>query len=641
MIALRSVVVGSIGVVILSCVVIIRGQDKAAQSIKRQIAPGSGREALIVDSNDNRRITAPLAKVRQGQPKVVLEVYLTKKGKTVTERVATMLKGINGVSIYNTCPTTGCLRFAVNRSDLKAAVNSLDQSNDVLHIAPAPYYEAIEPIVPLNINAQDTHQVQELRTAHHVNGGGVTIGIWDGGRVVRTHQEFGMRATQIDSPAGFPPHATHVAGTIGASGVIPNAQGMSPQINLRCFDWFSDHSELTSEAIAGNIVCSNHSYGLIRGWRFNPNLSRWEWWGDPQFQEDSLFGKYDGEARVFDDIVRSNPGLNVFAAAGNERGLTQNDPNTDPFFNGFYFLRQSGTTSNVARHPDMFDNGGFDTIAGFKLAKNVITIGAIEDITIDPPTANLVRVTAFSSWGPADDGRIKPDVVANGARLFSPTFQLNPATGKPFDDKYERMSGTSMATPAACSIGGLLCEVAMASPLGRALRADEMKAVLIHTAMSPHAGPSYQIGWGSIRADNAGDIVAGNTGAMRRGKPEAAGFELTGTATAGQPIRATVVWLDPPGNINTGGLDDALSALVHDLDLIVVAPDGSRFFPWSLDPRNPANPATRTGANSVDNVQRVDVDGVDAVAGRWTVRVTAAGAARDQEFAIVLTGLQL
>ncbi len=116
---------------------------------------------------------------------------------------------------------------------------------------------------------------------------------------------------------------------------------------------------------------------------------------------------------------------------------------------------------------------------------------------------------------------------------------------------------------------------------------------------------------------------------------------MTGNATVGEPIRATVVWLDPPGNINTGGLDDGTSALVHDLDLIVVAPDGSEFFPWSLDPRNPANPATRTGANNVDNVQRVDVDGGDAVSGRWTVRVTAAGDARNQEFAIVLTGLQL
>ena len=209
MIALRGVVVGGIGVVILSCTFAVHGQDKAAPSIKRQIAPGSRREVLNFDSNDIRRVTAPLAEVRQGQPKVVLEVYLTKKGEAVTEKVATMLKGINGVSIYDTCPTTGCLRFAVNKSALKAAVNSLDQSNDVLHIAPAPIYEVTEPIVPFNLNAQDTHQVQELRTAHHVNGSGVTIGIWDEGRVVRTHQEFGMRPTQIDSPAGFARHATH------------------------------------------------------------------------------------------------------------------------------------------------------------------------------------------------------------------------------------------------------------------------------------------------------------------------------------------------------------------------------------------------------------------------------------------------
>ncbi len=42
-------------------------------------------------------------------------------------------------------------------------------------------------------------------------------------------------------------------------------------------------------------------------------------------------------------------------------------------------------------------------------SENVITVGAIND--------DGTTIAGFSSTGPADDGRIKPDVVANGVGL--------------------------------------------------------------------------------------------------------------------------------------------------------------------------------------------------------------------------------
>jgi subtilisin family serine protease len=58
------------------------------------------------------------------------------------------------------------------------------------------------------------------------------LGIWDAGGVLLTHQEFGGRVVQMDSPSATHYHSTHVAGTMIAVGVDPNAKGMAYQASL-------------------------------------------------------------------------------------------------------------------------------------------------------------------------------------------------------------------------------------------------------------------------------------------------------------------------------------------------------------------------------------------------------------------------
>lgn len=53
------------------------------------------------------------------------------------------------------------------------------------------------------------------------------------------------------------------------------------------------------------------------------------------------------------------------------------------------------------------------------IAKNTLTVGAVNDITAGYATTADVVMSSFSSWGPVDDGRIKPDIVANGVSLTS------------------------------------------------------------------------------------------------------------------------------------------------------------------------------------------------------------------------------
>jgi len=102
-----------------------------------------------------------------------------------------------------------------------------------------------------NSNAAISTAVHEVRevSPYNLSGNGQTVGVWDGGAVRATHQEFGGRVTVMDGASGnF--HATHVGGTIGAGGVVANARGMAPEVTIDSYDWNSDESEMASRGAA-------------------------------------------------------------------------------------------------------------------------------------------------------------------------------------------------------------------------------------------------------------------------------------------------------------------------------------------------------------------------------------------------------
>ncbi|HEY0356208.1 MAG TPA: hypothetical protein VGC29_08395, partial [Flavisolibacter sp.] len=104
------------------------------------------------------------------------------------------------------------------------------------------------------------------------------MAVWDGGGILLSHVEMTGRVNQKDNPSQNSDHATHVAGTMMATGVNPNAKGMAYGIpRISAYDFQSDASEMLVEA--PNLLLSNHSYGAIAGWRFNENESRWEFYG--------------------------------------------------------------------------------------------------------------------------------------------------------------------------------------------------------------------------------------------------------------------------------------------------------------------------------------------------------------------------
>ncbi|GAH97791.1 unnamed protein product, partial [marine sediment metagenome] len=258
---------------------------------------------------------------------------------------------------------------------------------------------------------------------YNVNGADLIVGIWDSGAVRTTHQEFGGRVVVMDG-ASNANHSTHVGGTIGAAGVVANALGMAPSVLIDSYEWTSDVSEMTSRAMSypnepDKIQASNHSYGYVCGWEHGFSPPRWYGtWGD---RESEYFGIYDSYVVPWDNLCYNAPYYLPFKAIGNDR--SDKAPLEGETFEYYRFPKWRTNNYDPLKDPydDGWDNGGFDTIMTVGVAKNIMTVGAVNDAVSagvrDPSQGTM---TSFSGWGPTDDGRIKPDIVTNGVGLYSP-----------------------------------------------------------------------------------------------------------------------------------------------------------------------------------------------------------------------------
>lgn len=443
-----------------------------------------------------------------------------------------------------------------------------------------------------------------------VDGSGERMGLWDASGVRLSHREWAGRVEQRDTPVGRRNHASHVAGTLIASGVRIEARGAAPGATLVAHDWNNDLTEMAAWALDGGLV-SNHSYGTAGGWVFNARGDGlWAWLGNASVSgsEDARFGRYDEQAASWDEIAAAAPAYLIVKSAGNERADW--GPEVGAPYNQFTTRWERAVTPRPA------DGGadGFDTILDASLAKNVLTVGSVGDMAWDGFAATDVRLSSFSSMGPADDGRIKPDLVASGEYVES-AFTFS-------DDAYGTSTGTSHAAPAVAGATLLLQEVGRRAG-GAPLSAASMKALLIHTALDvgPAEGPDYGFGWGLVRVPQAAAHVASGQiveGVLAEGETVSQAVELAD----GEPLHVTLAWTDPAGTPAERVLDDRRPVLVNDLDLWVETPGGAVIWPWTLDPDHPGAAASR-GRNRVDNVEQVSVAAPGS--GTFVVHLTHTG----------------
>ncbi|MEM9923225.1 MAG: S8 family serine peptidase [Cyanobacteria bacterium P01_D01_bin.50] len=535
---------------------------------------------------------------------------------------------------------------------------TVDEGVRLIATRPITSPEEFQITVPFDQNAAETTNTDLLLPDNQLNqnfdGLGITVGVWDSGRVLNTHQEFDDRGSRDrvtfgDSATNFRNHATRVAGIIGG-----NPTGIANQVQIVSYDFNDDIAEINESISLLNL--SNHSYRFGTGWATDEDeVDLWYGGFDSFKEEDKDFGKYSLEASALDEALFNNPNLLSVWAAGNDR----NGKFRDLRDNGEYVVIQDNNDRNIQEfylvdnenRPAPQANGnqgeGYDSLPQLQVAKNTLVVGAINDITVNPNNDKNELMTDFSNWGPTDDGRIKPDVVANGIDVYSSIAESNNA--------YDIRSGTSFAAPKVTGTAALLYEhyddLFDATP-----RSATMKGLLIHTATDAgNFGPDYSYGWGVVDGDAAADFLNEailNPTDLAISTDDSVIIEDTYT---GSPIsfnidselidselalKASLVWTDPAGKPHDPeSLDENTPVLVNDLDLSITAPNGETYYPWTLDFSNPADPAVRNKANNIDNVEQVFIDADDVELGQYTINLSHTGSLTNgsQDYSLLIS----
>ena len=451
-----------------------------------------------------------------------------------------------------------------------------------------------------NVAAAKSTRVDHLNAGGslglNLEGQNMTAHVWDGGIARASHQEYdgagGNNRFSAGDSGSLNYHSAHVTGTIMASGVVANSKGMAPHSSVIGYDWNSDLSEATSAASNGMLV-SNHSYGYAT----RNALGQVQ---VPQY----YFGGYIEDSRDWDDIMFNAPNYLMVVAAGNDGD--DDTANTDP--TGGY---------------------GFDKLTGHSTAKNNLVVAAANDANIDT-NGNLLSATIanFSSEGPTDDFRIKPDIAGNGVSVYS-TYDNS-------DTAYNSISGTSMASPNIA--GSLVLLQQHYNNLNNSfMKAATLKGLALHTADDAgFSGPDAIFGWGLMNSKAAAEAISNKGNESKVDEltlTSGQTYSITVDSDGINPLLASISWTDRAGTANTGTVNLTTPVLVNDLDIRVTQGVTSHL-PYEL-----------TGAvtnakqdNNVDPYERVDVSGAS---GTYTVTVTNKGSliGGSQNFSLIVTGL--
>lgn len=426
-----------------------------------------------------------------------------------------------------------------------------------------------------------------------INGENMLVGVWDAGAVLTNHKEFGNRVSTLDQSEIVDSHATRVTGILVAEGLDKRSKGVAYKAKAVSNDWKRDKIEV-AEMAANGLLLSNHSYGIM-----SDRVPDW------------YFGSYIQVSRDWDKIMYNAPYYLMVTAAGNSQKSKDNEA---PIF---------GSASK-----------GFDLMLGFATSKNGVTVAAADIETNGQGQLLRASVTSYSSFGPVDDGRIKPDIAAYGTNIYT--------TGIANDNKYETANGTSVATPGVTG-SMLLIQEYYEQMEDSFMRAATLKGLVLHTADDVDApGPDYKMGWGVINSKSAVEVIANKAfSSMILEETLAEGETKTYKVVANgtTPLSASISWTDPAtGTVNSGTLNDMSVALVNDLD-IRITKDGHTFLPWKLNPVRADAPAVN-GDNRVDPFEKIDI--LNAM-GDYTITVTHKNTLDQgpQHFSIIVTGIAL
>lgn len=522
-----------------------------------------------------------------------------------------------GLQVEAKIPAGKILRANVNAKQIDA----LSLSSAILWIEPAPNHKLFDEIASEIVGGEFEGFgtfVNELG----FDGDGVSVAVADSGlhagAAVDMHPDLFGRVDaffyygNLQDASDEHSHGTHVAGIVAGNGAVGEVDefgylygvGVAPKAHIvaqRLFDGAggyeppSSFAAMTADAVRAGADIGSNSWG------------------------DDTNGRYDLSAAQFDALVRD---------------ADENTPGDQP-----YILEFSAGNAGP----------GESTIGSPAVAKNVIATGASENNRFDfiIYAEGQENMADFSSRGPAEDGRIKPDLVAPGTWIAS--LQSSAATDEyawlGISTYYQYQGGTSQAGPHVSGGAAVFVQYYRETHDGQTPSPALVKGALINSAVDMDASwgtasvPNNDEGWGRmdltelIAADRSYEFVD-QTSPLTQG----AVYEKRIIVTdASMPLKFTLTYTDFPGAPFT------IPALVNDLDLEVISPEGI-LFAGNQFINGESVPAAATRDN-INNVEGVHLNFPSA--GEYTIRVRATRvaqdvrrdtAATDQDFALVISG---
>ncbi|MBT94125.1 MAG: hypothetical protein CMA60_04790, partial [Euryarchaeota archaeon] len=383
-----------------------------------------------------------------------------------------------------------------------------------------------------------------------------------------TASEASTCGSQADDGASdIDGHGTHVAGSVLGDGTNSsgNIKGMAPEAQLyfqAIGVWCANAATSPRDARYSLNGLPSNLTELFKAGADNGSRVHTNSWGSA---ENGAYNTYSMQADI---AARDYQNMTILFSAGN-----------------------NGVDANGNGEVDL------DSLGAPASAKSVLTVGASENnrptinsvwgttkysapISSDRLADNISGLAAFSSRGPTDDNRLKPDIVAPGTFILSALTRYNTKSvgWMPYNASYVYMGGTSMSTPLTAGATALLLEHLIDNMGHEDPNSSLVKAIFAasatdmvgqYSSASNGAGetaPNNHEGWGRVDMRSALNTSWIDNESVTTGVNRGWSFNVPSNAP---DLNVVVAWTDKESTPSAG------TNLVNDLDIAIKDPSGT------------------------------------------------------------------